>query len=155
MTTELETTPMQVVSPSGEVLSLDSPTEDLATWLAEVREHESLLRETKRAVTQELLARMDKLAHWTINAAGLKLTGQSPAVVEEWDGAELRTALLELFDNGTLSIEAVDAAVEQVTTWKPKKAGINALRKLPHVAPIIEGLRQEREPDRRVTVSRS
>jgi hypothetical protein len=154
---ELVTRPIEVISPAtGEFISLDSPTEKLGECLADIRDYESLLREAKRALTTELLARFDRNAQWTVHAGGFKLSGQSPAPVEEWDGAELRTALLGLVDADLLSIEAVDAAVETVVTYKPRKAGINALKKLGgRVGEVVESLRQESERERRITVSRA
>jgi hypothetical protein len=155
VSTEVDTQ-FTVVSPaSGEVLTLAAPTGDLAGWLADVREWESNLREAKRIVQAEILARLDKQASWTTHEAGLKISGDSPAPTEIWDGAELRTALLELVDEDLLSIEAVDAAVQTVVTYKPAKAGISKLRKLGgRVADVVDSLCQTVERERRVTVSR-
>ena len=123
--------PITVVSPrTGEVLNLDAPTEDLGGYLADVRETESMLREAKRLVTCELVSRFDQAAKWTVHAGGLKLSAPSPAPTEEFDAPALRDALLELVDQGLLSVEAVDAAVETVVSYKARKGGINALRKL-------------------------
>lgn len=141
---------------SGEVLTLASPSDDLGRYLADLREFESVLREHKKMVTRELLGRMDKQASWTQHFAGLKLTGQSPQPGEEWDGAELREALLKLVDEGKLSIEAVDAAVETVVSYNVKKAGVNKLRKVGGVvASTVDGLVRPVERERRVSVSRA
>jgi hypothetical protein len=87
---------------------------------------------------------------------GLKITGQSPAPVEEWDGLELRTALLDLHARDHIELAAVYAAVEAVTTWKVRKAGITALRKLGgEVAETVDRLCQRSERERRVSVSRT
>lgn len=142
---------------TAEVLTLDSESGDLARFLTNVRELESVLREHKRMVTRELLTRMDRSASWTMRVeGGLKITGQSPAPAESWDGAELRTALLELVDAGVLAVEAVDAAVETVVSYRPRKAGITALRKLGgDAAAVVERLCVVSEPERRVSVSRT
>ena len=141
---------------TGEVLTLASPDRDLGSYLADLRDFESVLREHKRIVTRELLERFDKQASWTHRFEGLKLTSSSPAPVEEWDGAELREALLALVDEGVLAIEAVDAAVETIVSYKPRKTGINALRKLGgRVNEIVESLKSEVEKDRYVSVTRS
>lgn len=147
---------LQVLNPvNGEVLTLDAKSDQLGAYLADVREFEFLMRESKRAVTQELLARMDKNASWTMSLPGWKLSSRSSAKEEAWDGAELRTALLDLVDEDVISIEAVDAAVETVVTYKPRKVGINNLRKLGgRVAAVVNGLCVEREPDRSVKVER-
>lgn len=141
---------------SGEVLTLGSPSEALGDYLADLRELESVLREHKRVVQRELLSRMDHSVSWTIRAEGLKITGTSPAPVEEWDGFELRSELLKLVGDGLLAIEAVDAAVEIVRTYKTHKTGINALKKLGGpVSDTIESLKREVEKERYVSVSRS
>lgn len=151
------TRPIEVMNPTtGEVLTLAAPTDDLGGFLADVREFKELLRESERVVSQELLFRMDKGAAWTLHGRGLKISGDSPAPVEAWDGAELRTALLELVDDGVLAVEAVDAAVETVVTYKPRKAGINALRKLGgRVGEVVDGLAVKAEKTRSVRVTRA
>lgn len=141
---------------TGEVVALDGPTEDLGQFLADLREHESMWREAKKLVTRELVARMDKSASWTLHVNGLKLSTQSPAPSEEFNGPELREALLDLVDEGVVTIEAVDAAVETVVTYKPRKAGINALRKLGgRVVDAINAHRTETEKDRYISVGRA
>lgn len=157
MSTELERQPITIVSPeTGEVLSLESPTKDLGQLLLDIREHESLLRETKNIVQREILKRMTFNARYTEHVGGLKLTGSSPKPEEVWDGATLRAALMDFVDCGTLSIEAVDAAVEQQISWKCRKRGIDSLRSLGgEIAETIEGLKSVQEKDRRVQVSRA
>lgn len=151
--------PFTIVSPAtGEVLALDAPTEDLAGWLVDVRDWEAQARDAKRVVTAEILSRLDRGASWTAHFpdAGIKISGDSPAPVEEWDGAELRTFLLDLVDEGVITVEAVDAAVQTVVTYKPRKAGINALRKLGGRAQeVVDALCRTVERDRRITVTRS
>jgi hypothetical protein len=156
MSTDVTTTSQLVNPVTGEALTLASPTEDLGRWLADIRDFEYQLREAKRTVTTEILARLDKNAEWTAHLPGLKIRGDSPQPVEEWDGAQLREALLELVDEGVLAIEAVDAAVETIVSYKPRKAGINKLRKLGgRVAEVVDSLKRASEKDRRVTVSRA
>lgn len=139
---------------TGEFLSINSPDSALGRCLAEIREFEALLREQKKILTEELLSRCDRRASWTVYEDGVKISGSSPAPVETWDGAELYSALWAFVDAGVLSEEAVNAAVGIETIYKPKKAGIQALRKLGgDVAGTIDGLAQEVEKDRRVTVT--
>lgn len=154
---EIQTTSVQLVNPStGELLTLDSPTEDLGRFLADMREHESLCREAKRAITREVVARMDKGATWTLHVEGLKLSSQSPAPVEEFDGPALHEALQFLVDEDVIGVEALDAAVETVISYKPRKAGINALRKLGgRVADVVDEHRTVIDKDRYVSVSRA
>ena len=154
MSTEVDR-PLRLVSPAtGEVLDLDAPTGDLGRLLSDIRDAEFQLREMKRAASREILARMDKQAAWTLRTEGVTLTGQSPKPAEEWDGPELREALLAFVDRGLLSIEAVDNAVNTVVTYKPRKAGIQALRKLGgEVEEAIDSLAHYDERDRYVKVS--
>lgn len=157
MTDLVPTRSIQLVNPStGELVELDGPTEALAEFLADMREHESLCREAKKLVTREVVSRMDRQAAWTIRAAGLKLSAASPQPTEEFDGPELKEALHALVEEGVISIEAVDAAVETVVTYKPRKAGIVALRKLGgRVAEVVDAHSREVEKERYVSVSRA
>lgn len=156
MSTEIQAAPQFPNPITGEVLSLASPDDDLARWLSDMREYRSQLTEIERAVKQEFLARMDRQAAWTIHAGGVKVSGTSPASVEDWDGAELRTALLALVDEGVVDISAVDAAVETVVEYCPRKRGIAQLRKLGgRVAAAVDGLARVSEPERRISVGGS
>ena len=149
---------VQVVSPrTGEIIPLDARTDVLAGFLLDVREMESMLREAKREVTREILNRCDRQASWTLHLeGGLKVTGQSPSPSEEWDGPALREALLDHVDAGRLSIEAVDAAVETVVSYRVRKSGVAALRKLGGpVADTVNQLCQQTEKERRVSVTRA
>ncbi len=156
MSTELDR-PITVVSPrTGELLTLDAPDQDLGNYLLDVREHESLLREAKSIVQGELLRRFDQDRMWTRHVPGLELKGSSPEPVEEYDELALRSALLELVEEGVLTVEAVDRAVEPVVTYKARKAGISALRKGGgRVAEIVDEHARLTEKKRYVTVSRA
>lgn len=150
--------PITVVSPvTGEVLELTAHTDALAQYLVDVRETELLLREAKKLVSREIASRLDRIATWTLRLeGGLMVKTQSPQPTEEWDALAARSELLELVDEGVLSVEAVDAAFEPVVTYKPKKAGINKLRKLGgRVAEILSAHSHEVEKERYVTVSRA
>jgi hypothetical protein len=127
------TTSIQLVNPStGELVELDGPTETLAHFLADMREHESLCKEAKALVNREMLNRLDRQAKWTLYVGDLKLSSPSKEQeeVEEFDGPALHEALYALVDEGLITVEAADAAVETVTSYVPKKAGIKQLRKL-------------------------
>lgn len=130
MSTDLIRTP--ITHPlTGQVLDLDNASnEDLGSMLAEIDEQKLLLQELRNLIGGEVLSRQDRQGQWTTRAGDYKLTGASAQPVEEFDGMELRNALLGLADAGVISQEAVDRAVETVVTYKPRKAGINALRKL-------------------------
>lgn len=146
-----------LISKHGEELTLDSPTQDLAEYLDGVKELRSRLDEERAIISRELVSRMDQGAKWTLHAGPYKLTAPSPAVGEEWDGAELYDALCELVEDGAISMDAVNAAVEIHLSYKVKKAGVNALRKIGGpVAGAIDGLAREAEPKpRNVSVTRA
>jgi hypothetical protein len=153
----VQTTSIQLVNPTtGELITLDSPTDDLANFLADMREHESLCREAKKLVTREVVSRMDKQASWTVHAGGLKLSTSSPAPTEEFDGPMLHEALQVLVDQGVISVEALDAAVETVIKYEPRRKGINALRKLGgRAAEIVNAHATEVHKDRYIKVERA
>ncbi len=148
MSTDLET--RQVLVPhTGEVLDLAAPPEQLAQLLDEVRDVESRLRELKAEVSREIHARMDVARKWTLDAGPYKLVGKSDAPEEEWDVDALAATLTELVDDGAISTEAMDAACEVVTTFKVRKAGINALRKNPELAAVIDECVTTKPPENR------
>jgi len=145
-----------VVHPlTGELVSLDSPNPDLAAWLDGVRDLESRFREAKRQVHDELLARMDGAASWTIDTGDYKLVGESPALTE-YDGDRLRHVLEQLVADGSIGEEAAKAALETVVTYKPRVRGIRALEKLGGVVrEAIAACSRPVERPRRVSVRRS
>ncbi len=120
----------QLVTASGEPLTLESPSADLARGIAELREHIAQVTDLKNEISQELLRRLDMNAKWTAHVPGFKIMGDTPKDTEKWDGADLYAALGLLVDAGELSIDAVNAAVGVETVYTVKKAGINALRAL-------------------------
>lgn len=141
---------VQVASPvTGELLTLDAPTEDLASLLADIRDFESVLKEQKALVNRELLARLDKNASWTQQAGDYKLSAPSPATGEEWDGAGLYAALCDLKDSGVISMDAVNLAVEIQHVYKVRKVGVNSLRKLPGVGQVVDRYCTPAEPKAR------
>jgi hypothetical protein len=83
---------------TGEALSLDAPTADLARALDELKELTSRIREVRERIDEELLRRMDP-RFMDRHEGGFKVTAPSPAPKAEWDGAELALALVELGDS--------------------------------------------------------
>lgn len=130
-TTGTDFTPELFNPMTGEIVSLDAPTPDIARLIADIRELESRLREAKALAGREILNRMDKQASWTLRGDDWEVVGESPAagVDKEWDGEGLWEWLVSLEEGGELDIEAVKAAVEVVETFNVKQAGVNALRK--------------------------
>jgi hypothetical protein len=146
-------TPAVVITPmTGEVVELDATTDVLADWLHRVRQAEADLRDAKRAVGAELLARMDREARWTARVGAFEVKGDGPGAVE-YDAERLRTELHLLVRAGEISEAAMQDAVEIVHTYKAKARGINALRKLGgRVAAAIDSCASPSTKDRRVTV---
>jgi hypothetical protein len=142
-----------VMHPStGEVVSLDAPLEDLAAYLADVRDWEqTFLRPCKRAVEEELLRRMDHDARYTVRAGAYVVRGDGPGRVE-YNEDLLRIRLRELVDDEAISREAAAAAVKEKVSYQPMARGINALLKLG--GKVAEAVRSAEagEKTRRVTV---
>jgi hypothetical protein len=151
-------TVQNVIHPfTGETFDLSvSTTDDLASFLTEVREYESRLKEAKRIVTDETLRRLDERASWTLRTPDYTLKAPSPAPGEEWDEIALRSDLWQLVDDGVITEDAAGAAVETVVSYKVKTAGVNALRKLGgRVAETVNRHCREVEKRRYVTVTRN
>jgi hypothetical protein len=148
--------PRWVIDPStGEVVDLDSPIDQLAACMDNIRELESRIREEKSKLTREFLERFDKQAEWSTVAGDFQVSAPSPKPREEFDGPGLHEALRVLVDDGTISVEALDAAVETVISYEPRRTGINKLRKLGGRAEkIIRAYTTETQPTRYVKVSR-
>lgn len=153
MSTDLE---RQIVVPySGEVVSLSADTDVLAALSDEIKDVESRLRELKAAISTEVHERMDKQRKWTMAAGPFKLTGKSDAPEVEYDPDRLAAVLTQLVDEGEITRDAMDEAIEPLVGWKVKRAGINALRKSPRFAPLIDSCGEEKPPEnRRLSVKR-
>lgn len=139
---------------TGEVLDVENATTDeLAGYLAGARDFEGRVRAAKRTVADELLARMDRAAQWTVVAGAFKVSGDSPAAKVTYDGEALAADLDQLVADDLLAPNAAANAVERVTSWKVSQAGVNALLKLGGaVAETVERHRAEEPKDRRVSV---
>ncbi len=151
--TELQPLEPAVHPTTGEVLSLDQPSVMLAGWLDEIKQVEGMARAAKAQIGDELLKRMDADAAWTMHLPGFKVTGPSPAPSVEYDPDLLHDTLSDLREQGLISEQAQDQALELVVTRKPRAAGINALRKLGGlVAERVDGCARQVEKARRVSV---
>jgi hypothetical protein len=146
--------PTEVLNPvSGELVPLDGATNTLAEYLLDVRDLESRLREAKSLVSREILKRMDYYASYTIEFPGIKVSGDSPAPTIEYDAKTLHDDLALLAEADVFAPEALEAAIDIITTYKVKRAGLKALEKLgPAVRDVIEKHAHEAERDRRVSV---
>lgn len=123
--------PEIIVHPAtGEILDLGGETGDLVRWLQEVREMEAQIRDVKRLVTRELIARMDRDARYTLQAGGCTVKGDGPTPPTVYDGEQLRHALAEYVEAEVITADALDRAVEVTQEYKPRAVGINALKRL-------------------------
>lgn len=157
MSSELTTTIGPRVFPmpaTGEAVALDGPTEDLAAHMADIRQLESELREAKALIANEVMQRMDRDALWTQRVGPWEVKGESPERVE-YDPEALSKTLDDLLEMGAISLGAADAALEEVTTYKPRVRGLNALIKLGgEVKERIEACQRPVDKPRRLSVKR-
>lgn len=144
-----------VIDPTtGEVITLDGPTDQLALFIQNVRDVEQAFRESKRAVAAELHRRMDAEATWTVRAGDWEISGESPSRVE-YDPTELHDRLTELLESDLITPRAMEDAIERVVTFKPKVRGINQLLKLGGVVrEYVEKCQRPVERERRITIKR-
>ena len=141
---------------TGEVLVLsEATTTDLADARRAASEKRSECESTARLIDRELTHRLDFEGKRSATVGRYKLTGTAPTR-EVVDGEALHQALTELVEAGALSQEAADEALEVETTYTPRKAKVNILRKHADkrvrdaVAACIE---DEAMENRRVTVT--
>lgn len=143
---------------SGEELDLASCSDETLAGLRDlIRDAEEEQRIAKRKIDAAILHRMDFQRKWTLHAAGWTLTAPSPEqVLEIDDAAALHADLMGLVDAGMLAVDAVNDAVEQVVTFKPRKRGLAALRRGGGEAAEIVAAHEVRvDPVRRVSVKRA
>lgn len=147
-----------VIDPStGEAVVVASATTDtLAMFLDNVRQVEQTFREHKRAVTREILSRMDREARWSGVVGDYAITGDGPTKPTEYDAEALYNALTEYVDSGAISEAALDAAIERRYSYKAKHRGIQALARLGgHISETILQHSSEVEKTRSVQVRRA
>lgn len=140
---------------TGEVTDLNGPTEALAHWLSEARELDRLMRIEKQRITDELLARMDREASYTLRVGDLEIKGDGPKPPVEYEAEALRDALQEYVDAEVITAEALERAVErQPIIYKPRAQGLQALERLGGgVAQVIQRhARPKEDYQRRVSV---
>ncbi len=148
---------VRLFSPStGAELDLAAAaTDELAEMRAYIRDLEEDLKLAKQALDAEFTGRCDREARWSWAGNGYTLSVPSPAPAVEYDGEHLRTRLGALAAQGVITWAAVDEAVAEVVTYKPRVAGINRLRKLGGaVAEAIDACATQVERARRVTLGR-
>ena len=144
------------VRATGEIISLGAPTDILAECVDHLKDVRSQLNEALGEIDRELLARGDREAQWTVHAGPWKVSMDSPAPKVDYNGETLYHDLAALAVKGVISHEALDAAVEIITGYKVKVAGVNRLKKLgPKVVEVIERSASTSERRRSVRVERA
>lgn len=114
---------------TGELLVLsEATTSDLADARRAVSDQRQECERLARVIDRELTHRLDFEGRRSATVGGFKLTGTAPTR-EVVDGEALHAALTTLVEAGAISAEALERAVEVVTTYTPRKAEVNLLRK--------------------------
>lgn len=145
-----------VLPATGEVLDLEGmATDELAARVDEVRELRDRLADADRAISDELLARMDRRSEWTATVGDWRVEGSSPETLIDYDLDALEQALQQLVVAGHIDPAAATDAVRTTVTRRPAKARINRLIKLGgQVAERINATRTTGSRPRRVKVTR-
>ncbi len=142
---------------TGVAVELADGTDALADMHDQLKEARSIIDEARNLLGDELVARMDRRGRWSLTHDGLTVSAPSPKPPVEHDGKALLHELGELVVAGTIEWDAVNDTVEVVVTYKVKRRGVDALRKLGgEVAEAIDRCQVEAEPKpRRVSVKRT
>lgn len=151
----LERTNRHISLPFGKgTLDLDAPTDHLGLAIANLRDIKAAIDTAVRDINDELIARADKDASYTYRGNGVEITLDGPGRTDITDPDGLRTALLALVEDDVITVQAVDAAVQEVVTFKASKRGLGALKKLGgRVADVIAGFEQPTTRPRAVRVT--
>lgn len=124
---------------SGELVPLDRvTTPQLVRLLGLVQHHIdgnlAGLYSAKRMLGDEMIARMDRQAKWTVKEPGVEVKAQSPtAGTITWNGEKLYDTLMKLTREGMIDREAALRAAWPDTIYKTDQRAIDALRKIPGV----------------------
>lgn len=150
-------TDLIVLPETGEVITRDSSDADLARAIDWLRDLKRRANTAQRDVEAIALERMDQACRWTRPAGDLTMTASSPEPAYEWTdkGADLRNTLDQMVGEGLITEEAANEACLVELAYKPRAAGVNAIRKRgPEFAARIDACRVEVDKPRYVTVRR-
>ncbi len=142
---------------TGAAVELADGTDALADMHDQLKEARSIIDEARNLLGDELVARMDRRGKWSLTHDGLTVSAPSPKPPIEYDGQALLCELSDLAEQGAIDTDAADDAVEMEYTYKVKRRGVDALRKLGGaVAEAIDRCQVEAEAKpRRVSVKRT
>lgn len=139
---------------SGELISLDAPSDDLIALRVRLKELAAQLRGVNAAIDDEIRRRMDQDARWTISVPGVgKASAPSPAPgLDVPDPAALNKVLQGMLDREEITAAAKYAAIEpKPIEYTVKTAGIKALMKRDDLLPLLQTVIRPAESKRPVT----
>lgn len=141
---------------TGELLDLESAaTDSLAQRIDEIRELRGALADAERAISDEVLARMDRRAQWTARVGDYELQARTPSSEVDYDLGRLREELDGLVAQGLLEPEAATAAFREKRETHPAKTVLRQLlRAGGEVAERVESCQIPISRPRRVKVTR-
>lgn len=119
-----------IVPGTGEVLSLDAPTNELGEAFREMQRWEVEFRVARARVRDELLKRMDHELMRSLELDGLFFECDAPGQVE-YDPDALSVVLGGLVGGGKISTEAAKQACRTEEILKVSKRGVDKLLQAP------------------------
>lgn len=123
---------------TGETIALtEAPDDLLCEALAEIDDRRRELADARRLIGDEVIARMDRQASWTMTAGGRKITAPSSAPEVEWDAEMLHGVLNALVVDKVITMDAALRACEMRVEYRPLARGLAALEKIPTAAERI------------------
>lgn len=141
---------------TGEAIDLLAPDDELAALYDRIQDLERECKAVRERIGEELVARMDMAARWTLHAGGFTVTAPSPAPRREYDIDLLEAALARLSEAGEIAGTAAERCFRHETKVSVDLRGVNALLKLGgRVREEIDLCARETVPRRRVKVARS
>lgn len=118
-------TGLVIIPPTGEVVALDAPTDELAAAIALVQTLEADLKDARSLLRDELIRRLDHENRRSAQIGAWLLEADAPS--KAYDPSELAELLAELVDAGKISQAAMDAALKREVSWKPVKRELSKL----------------------------
>jgi hypothetical protein len=145
----VSTTSIEIADPNGEVIDVAAAsTERLGLFCADLADHRERLADAERLVSEELVARLDRQALWTLRVGDptgprqFEIKAPSPdAGTEAYDPRLLEVELKTLLERNIIVEEAARAALERtltITVAVPLDADLDAMEKAVRNAAGIE-----------------
>lgn len=118
-------TDLVVIPPTGEVVALDAPTDELAAAIALVQTLEADLKDARASLRDELIRRLDHENRRSAQVGSWLLEADAPP--KAYDPGELAEFLAGLVAEGKISQAAMDACLKREVSWKPMKRELSKL----------------------------